>query len=377
MKRILNLILVFFLFTPSFSQISIFDILFGDDEDESHQEFLGIPMEGSVSSFVEKLSKKGYTIKKKDEFGDYWLQGKFQGYLSEINVAGTVKTKQVHKVVVHFNKYKDWASAKNRYLSFRKKLLEKYDENEEEIQKYTKSVGKNGKIEEEICYFSSFYGSHGEIWLLMEDYGLALIYTDDINDKLNDDELEEVREERQTTQDNRNNSASAPTYESKVSIIDNIKSRLPRNISVYDMIQYECGLKELGKPFSNEYASLFDKFISLGWASKGWHSIRTENNLKVLGKEIDHISYVENSKDYTYFFKFEDDKSAKKFINLIKKDFSQFAFIYFERKDTDISIIYKLNNPIQNIEQIALRSLGGTTISITLYASALIPNFPQ
>lgn len=93
---------------------------------QEHIKFMGIPIDGSIISFVEKLKTKGLVVKNKEN-GVYVLSGKFASYdNAEIFVFSTPKTNIVFKVVVYLPEKKTWSSIKSQYSDMVDLYSQKY-----------------------------------------------------------------------------------------------------------------------------------------------------------------------------------------------------------------------------------------------------------
>lgn len=88
MKKTITLILCLFMMGAMFAQ-----------NDSAHMKFMGVDVNGQVSTVEQRLALKGF-LKTKDEM----YKGKFSGYDVKLELPKTVKTKTVYAVVVHFGK---------------------------------------------------------------------------------------------------------------------------------------------------------------------------------------------------------------------------------------------------------------------------------
>ena len=90
-----------------------------------HVQFKGIPVDGTLSSFVNKLKTQGFEYLASQD-GIALLTGKFAGYPScDIYVVSTNNT--VWKVVVEFPEQKTLTDVMNRYDEFKQSFKLKYN----------------------------------------------------------------------------------------------------------------------------------------------------------------------------------------------------------------------------------------------------------
>ncbi len=102
MKKIYSLFLVLFIANYIYSQ-------------DSHIEFKGISLDGSLSSFVEKMEKNGFTLQKSPREHVALMKGLFTGKWVEVLILSSPKTKTVWKVSVYYSKQESWTSLKSDY----------------------------------------------------------------------------------------------------------------------------------------------------------------------------------------------------------------------------------------------------------------------
>lgn len=104
---------------------------------QDHLKFKGIPIDGSLNSFVSKLKAQGFSYKAEQD-GMALLEGTFAGYTQcELVVVSTNDV--VWKVVVMLPANDKWNDVKRNYDIFKKSFTEKYGvtpESEEHIDSY-------------------------------------------------------------------------------------------------------------------------------------------------------------------------------------------------------------------------------------------------
>ena len=154
-----------------------------------HMKFKGIPMTGSLTSFVEKLKTKGYSYIGKQD-GVAFLKGEFASVKKcTIGVATFNGKDQVNSVVVFFPDKKLWSEISSDYFGMKELLTEKYG-NPESVEEFT-----NGNPEDDFLkfyailkgecnYISEFSCDNGKIQLSMKkaNYSSASIYLKYIDD---------------------------------------------------------------------------------------------------------------------------------------------------------------------------------------------------
>lgn len=152
-------------------------------QESSHLKFKGIPIDGKLDSFVQKLKNKGYTyVGTKD--GMSVLKGEFATTKGcTIGVARFSHRDQVNTVVVMFPEMKTWSTIYNTYLEYKEMLTEKYGEPDcvEEFAEGT-SVHDDwfkfhAVLRDECNYVSTFKTDNGNIVLTMMkmDYNTASV----------------------------------------------------------------------------------------------------------------------------------------------------------------------------------------------------------
>ena len=81
---------------------------------QEHLKFKGIPIEGSITSFCEKLKSKGLEQVETDNNATFFV-GDFTGRNATIGVAATDDGKNVYSVAVCFDPSKEWNTLVNTY----------------------------------------------------------------------------------------------------------------------------------------------------------------------------------------------------------------------------------------------------------------------
>lgn len=108
-----------FLFTLAFALMAM--VTFAQDE---HMTFKGIPMQGPLNTFVQKLKDKGFILVESKKEGAI-LNGKFASY-NDCLVFVYTENGNVSHVGVMFPEQKTWSEITTMYYSLKEMLTEKY-----------------------------------------------------------------------------------------------------------------------------------------------------------------------------------------------------------------------------------------------------------
>lgn len=90
-----------------------------------HLTFKGIPIEGSMTEFCQKLQTKGYTTLGQDNNGAV-LVGDFAGRNATIGVAATNGGREVYAVVIFFDSSDEWNTLVSTYDYYKDLYSRKY-----------------------------------------------------------------------------------------------------------------------------------------------------------------------------------------------------------------------------------------------------------
>lgn len=123
---------------------------------QEHLSFKGIPIEGSMTTFCQRLEDKGFVSVGSDN-DVMTFRGDFTGREANVNVIATNKGKNVFSVVVFFEPSGEWNTLVNTY-NYYKNL-------------YTRKYGKPEHSEESNPAYSNTNTS-----LMMEVYQGTVIY---------------------------------------------------------------------------------------------------------------------------------------------------------------------------------------------------------
>lgn len=160
-----------------------------------HMTFKGIPIDGTLNSFVTKLKQKGFTYIGTDD-GVAMFRGDFAAYKN--CTVGAVSSKEkdlVVKVAVIFPSHETWSTLENNYLSLKQMLTTKYGEPSdcvETFQSYSQPKDDNMKMHElqmDRCKYQTLFETEkGNIELQLGHQSFSgcyviLSYYDAVNQK--------------------------------------------------------------------------------------------------------------------------------------------------------------------------------------------------
>jgi len=154
---------------------------------EKHLEFKGTPLNGTLTSFVQKMKTKGYkTILTQDNA--VVMGGEFIGKKANIYILATPKTKIVWKVGVNLEKEISWSSLKSEYRKIKESYIKKYGKPLHSFERFDEPYYEGDGYEmqalklEKCTYISYFKTPEGMISVGMDSTGsIAIGYEDGIN----------------------------------------------------------------------------------------------------------------------------------------------------------------------------------------------------
>lgn len=92
---------------------------------QEHLSFKGISIEGSMTSFCQKLKAKGFTLLGNDK-NITLFTGDFTGRQATVGVVATDDGNNVHSVVVFFDSSREWNTLVNTYDYYKNIYTHKY-----------------------------------------------------------------------------------------------------------------------------------------------------------------------------------------------------------------------------------------------------------
>jgi hypothetical protein len=163
--------------------------------DNQHLMFKGVPIDGTLSEYVEKMKLNGFVVAA-SEPGTSLLQGDFAGYKDCFVGVVTMKQKDlVSRIKVMFPEREDWSSLYGNYVNLKDMLTQKYGQPTEVVEVFP----SNPTVTDEslkFIYVSSgkcnyttvFKTPSGEICLYLDHTEfkcfVGLTYTDKINGEI-------------------------------------------------------------------------------------------------------------------------------------------------------------------------------------------------
>ena len=157
---------------------------------EKHMEFKGIPLNGTLSSFIQKMKVKGYkTIYTEDNA--VIMEGEFIGKSASIAILASPKSKIVWKVGINFKKETSWSSLKSEYYKIKESYIKKYGKPLQSFERFFKPYYEGDGYElqalklDKCTYESYFETPEGMIFVGMDSSGcISIGYEDGINLKI-------------------------------------------------------------------------------------------------------------------------------------------------------------------------------------------------
>ena len=163
--------------------------------DNQHLMFKGVPIDGTLSEYVEKMKLNGFVVSA-SESGKSLLKGDFAGYKDCFVGVVTMKQKDlVSRIKVMFPEREDWSSLYGNYVNLKDMLTQKYGQPTEVVEVFP----SNPTVTDEslkFIYVSSgkcnyttvFKTPSGEICLYLDHTEfkcfVGLTYTDKINGEI-------------------------------------------------------------------------------------------------------------------------------------------------------------------------------------------------
>lgn len=169
---------------------------------DTHLKFKGVPIDGSLTEFVNKMKAAGFTHLG-TENGMAALQGDFAGYKNCTVAVFTVKPLNIVSMIgVIFQSKDNWADLESDYDFFKEMLTEKYGAPAVVVEEFDRSPQDNNdkfyELQMNRCTWASgFQTELGEIELSIEyqDFQahVVLRYRDKINtEKVRKQALEDL-----------------------------------------------------------------------------------------------------------------------------------------------------------------------------------------
>lgn len=166
-------------------------------DNADHLEFKGVPLNGKITEFVQKIEKQGFHTSERLETAVI-MEGKFTGKDATILVAASKKSKTVWKVKVFLPKRTSWSSIKSDYMYYKEVFTKKYGNPTDNYEFFSKPYYEGDGYEmsalrnEKCHYISAYSTNHGVIYIEMtSSEEIAISYEDKINTEIMNREKEE------------------------------------------------------------------------------------------------------------------------------------------------------------------------------------------
>jgi hypothetical protein len=124
------------------------------------QVFDGIPVSGSLESFLKKMEEKKYSLVRENERGAI-MNGYLANQLIEIYIGSTPLTKQVNRLSIFFSEWQDWEKLKTDYEAILSVFIDKYGKPDTKYNEFLSPYDDAGNemiaIEKDKSLFQCFW----------------------------------------------------------------------------------------------------------------------------------------------------------------------------------------------------------------------------
>lgn len=129
---------------------------------QEHLSFKGIPIEGSMTEFCQKMKAKGFTQLRRDN-NMTMFKGDFTGRQAAVGVTATDDGKDVFAVVVLFDPSGEWNTLVNTYDYYKDLYTRKYGKPTVSKEKNPARLDSNTALMAEVYDGTVVYGSTWEV----------------------------------------------------------------------------------------------------------------------------------------------------------------------------------------------------------------------
>ena len=129
---------------------------------QEHLSFKGIPIEGSMTEFCQKLKAKGFTQMGRDNNSTLFT-GDFTGRNATVGVTATDDGKNVFAVIVFFDPSGEWNTLVNTYDYYKDLYTRKYGKPSVSKEKNPAYSDSNTALMAEVYQGTVVYGSAWEV----------------------------------------------------------------------------------------------------------------------------------------------------------------------------------------------------------------------
>lgn len=165
-------------------------------EQSSHLKFKGVPIDGELDWFVERIKRKGFELVSPRNEDMLRLRGDFAGFKQCMIYVTTFDNKDlVSQITVHFPVRDRWKNVYDDYKRLKEMLIEKYGRPVFYVERFVDSLGGSDEIYNMVAvrngdckYNTQFSKDEGDIILSIEPWTytecfVQLVYKDKENDQ--------------------------------------------------------------------------------------------------------------------------------------------------------------------------------------------------
>ncbi len=166
------------------------------DQGSEHLRFKGVPIDGTLSEYVSKMKRAGFTHLSTED-GTAYLQGDFAGFKGcTIRVTTIKSVNKVNMIDVMFPEQRNWRSLQSVYQQLKNMLTEKYGNPSECVEEFQLDSYENTPVTDddklhklymdECTWYTTYSTTEGDIQLSLSKTGyvspcIMLGYWDRIN----------------------------------------------------------------------------------------------------------------------------------------------------------------------------------------------------
>lgn len=159
-----------------FALAAIIAVMAMAQDAKPHLQFKGIPIQGSISAFCQKLQNKGFTPLRSTDKNVRIFKGDFTGRKSTVGVVATEDGKNVFSVVVFFDETEEWNTLVSTYDHYKDLYTTKYGQPAECVEDNpgleSSHVTNTGLMSEvyqgRVTWTSQYVAEGGKIQLSIE-----------------------------------------------------------------------------------------------------------------------------------------------------------------------------------------------------------------
>lgn len=129
---------------------------------QEHLSFKGIPIEGSITTFCQKLKAKGF-VQLGSENNISFFKGDFTGRTATVGVVAADNGQDVFTVAVFFDKTDSWNALVNTYDYYKDLYIEKYGQPTTRVENNPSRSDSNSSLMYELFQGRVTYGCIFEV----------------------------------------------------------------------------------------------------------------------------------------------------------------------------------------------------------------------